>query len=725
MFELLAAIQSADPPSLVLWSLLVFTGAMYPLGFMLGAPCSACCGCEECSQGTLPETVTVTFDGLQDETQGPYLIDLSFEACFGSGASGLATAPGGDPVDNKGPISAVSITNGGGGYAKLGRVAPTVSVDGGSGEGATFTPSLASSSDGCGVPEWTISSVSVDGGEGYVDGEQLVVSVADGDTEEEAAVVVVNTTRAEPELTATTSPGSGAAFTVAMTQNLGSPETWGVSGVSVTAGGSGYSDQSALTFEGGPYTKVDSEANAYIYTVRSEPTLSASVDGTGSGANLSLTLTQNTGYNGRDYWEVTAVTIVDGGSAYSEYDEVVVSIVDGTSNPPVLFSGYVSSVDEGGEITGITINYGGQYYKDTGVVDVVEVLYGGVYYDDDGVPISVTVTDGGKYYREDEEAEPYVADVTVVISQTDPSFGDGAEITAEVDENPSSPTFGEIVALTIVDGGDNYLAWQWRNTKCCGDYYNGMSVVLKRTPAIGEEQGNKCVYEHRMCGVGNMYSGVGLVRLLYRGPSLPPLLYLVSEQYVGNEGFPSGICNTTFTATANVENCSTLLPDGESQLDFTATGTATASVVAGGNYDPFFRNPGGKISCHVCCRGEELVPDEIEAELTGSIGRDGIYVLSILTAGSPLIYPRWNYVFGLNDDIFARIAPCAVQTHDAWSDDTLGCDQCWKQCRTIVDATEFDWTNCGACIESPVCTPMGSFVYAFPSPMTGATVTFL
>lgn len=43
MLDLLATIVAVDPPSLVAWLVLAFAAGMYPLGLMLGAPCSPCC----------------------------------------------------------------------------------------------------------------------------------------------------------------------------------------------------------------------------------------------------------------------------------------------------------------------------------------------------------------------------------------------------------------------------------------------------------------------------------------------------------------------------------------------------------------------------------------------------------------------------------------------------------------------------------------------------------
>lgn len=50
MLELVAQV---DPMALPVWAVLLLSAAMYPLGFMLGAPCSACCckPCNKCTHG--------------------------------------------------------------------------------------------------------------------------------------------------------------------------------------------------------------------------------------------------------------------------------------------------------------------------------------------------------------------------------------------------------------------------------------------------------------------------------------------------------------------------------------------------------------------------------------------------------------------------------------------------------------------------------------------------
>ena len=54
MLDLFAFVVSVDPPSLLAWLVFTFAAGMYPLGIMLGASCSPCCG--RCSCG-VPEGI--------------------------------------------------------------------------------------------------------------------------------------------------------------------------------------------------------------------------------------------------------------------------------------------------------------------------------------------------------------------------------------------------------------------------------------------------------------------------------------------------------------------------------------------------------------------------------------------------------------------------------------------------------------------------------------------
>jgi len=841
MIELLASVI-AEPMSAPLWGVFLMAAGMYPVGLMLGSSCSPCCGvpCSQCTEGALPETVTVTLDSMPNQTKGPALLTVQINSCYGSGAEFRITTPGGDPETDAGPITLVEVTNGGSGYAKVARVEPVLTITG-SGEGAMFTPTLEVAYEDCisdvlgktsDVPYWKIASVAVSKGTNYQDGEELVVTVAEGDVEQFAASLILRTTRTEPDLTATVDGGEGAEFSIAYEEvPFYTPTLWGVDEVTVTSGGTGYVDGTVVEFELGERDVEAFPASAVIRNVREEPNLTiafgfasigtgaqltpvmeqvadfsgldvwrvASVtiddggteytdyeqlifttddterepayaeimvrndeptitvepqlsDGSsGSGATLTATLSQTTDENGKDVWEIASVSVGDAGQDYIATDNVRVTVTEGRELVPAGFelvlgeNGEILSVTvtEGGQhaivgvIDSVTVYDGGEYFRDTGVVSSVEVFDPGGYYQDDGIPVSVEVALPGQYYGEDPDGEPYVSDIALELFQVAPSGGSGAELEAVVELDTGSADFGKIVGVNVVEGGDGYLAWEWRNSLCCGDYYDGMPVVLKR---MNYGDGDPCVYQHRFCGVGNLRRRAGLLRLQYRGPSSPPLLSVESEIPDSSE-VVSSVCNTTFTADRNITDCSEW-----GELNFAATNGATATVESGGDYDVTFRNPGGS-SCDICCKGEEPMPDEIEVTVTDTRGTghdySGTYSLNrtSLALGVLLGGNGWFANFFVDFGIPAirievLLNSCSSQGPVNFDPEDFTfsgggiCDDCHKKCRvtsklTISDAGQLDTGStfvdqtqcadeggyevdpCSTCEETPICDPSG------------------
>lgn len=714
MLEFLA---NVDPMSLPLWAVLLFAAGMYPVGMFL--PCSSCCGCASCITGKLPDTLTVTFDGLPEQVPGPDLCTLTFSSCYGYGAAGKVTSPGGDPVADKGPITAVALTNGGSGYAKLGRVEPTVTASGGSGTGATLTVTLAEDADECGIPFWKVDSVSVADGTGYADGDPVTFAIAEGDAEASAASATIHTTRKEPTLSASAPLGSGAAFTLSYTKNAGPPETWTISSVSVTSGGTGYHGGDSLTISLDTDDVEQDAAYAQIVTSRSEPTLSAGVSSeTGSGATLSVSL--STTYDpGGDAWAVSSLGIEDGGSGYAIDDAVSISVDDGEQAPYEAAYAYVSSVDENGAITGIEIGYGGVYYKDDGIITSVTLYYGGAYYKDDGIPVSVSVDGGGVYYREDSTEPPYVAEVTVGVYQQGPTAGTaaGAVITATVGSDPNNPaTFGKITALTIEDGGNNYLAYEW--LQVCSGFYNGLTVVLTRNnPNFIDAPNKKCLFSHLMCGNGSLFSlinGSLWVVVEYRGPELPPKVYLPWLLSTSSDSVPEQF---VFIGTENVTDCGDW---GTLVAEHAATG-ATATIEIGGDYDATYKNPG--FACHLCCRGDEVIPQEIEVTVADArpgtiVDASGIYVLQ---GSAPLSAIVWG-TLDIPSLISLSVTITSCQPRfDAVND----CGECNSLCylsvlglvyfidensvlqAQSVTSSGYPFNDCSECEAVPLCSPVG------------------
>lgn len=649
MIEFLAA----DPLSLPLWSVLAFSLGFYPLGLILGGECGRCCTCTVCTTGLLPSSLTVTLSNMPEQTPSDYLCIVGVGGCIGTGAVGRVTGPGGDPATDAGPIEGVEVTNPGSGYAKMARVQPTVTTDI---EGLSVTLEveyeLCVNGDGTPfVPYWRVSDVTIDEPTGgYTNGQQVTFLIADGDTERHAATAILNTVLSEPTLTATAPGGTGASLTTNVVTTVGN--RWRIDSIDVASAGTGYTNGDPITITLDEGDVEDQAAYAVLYTRREEPTLEATVGAPGTGAELSVTLTEQTdAITGQPYWEVSAIDVVNGGTGYAQDQAVLIESGDHT----VVFSLIASiNVDQNGVIQSVTVSYGGVYFVDTTEIDSVMVFSGGLYYHDDGESSSVTLTYGGEYYREDPEGEPYVSAGTIVINQTPPSNGTGAVLEAVIDDDPISATFGQVTAINVVDAGDDYLAWKWLNSKCCASHYDGKTFVLKQMQdsdydvfvGTGDRKDRpNCHYEHRFCGVGNLASRSGLLEVIWLGPTVPPLVRLSSETLDGSadvSGSISALCNFVASPESFVNDC------GEMSFVAVAPGGQTATVSAGGEYDALFLNPSGNEeaegdstfvrSCFICCKGEEDLPEEITVTLTGAaIGGayDGDYVLSLTASGCP------------------------------------------------------------------------------------------
>jgi hypothetical protein len=252
-------------------------------------------------------------------------------------------------------------------------------------------------------------------------------------------------------------------------------------------------------------------------------------------------------------------------------------------------------------------------------------------------------------------------------------------------------------------------------TQCCGDYYNGLSVVVKR---LNYGSGNACRYSHRLCGVGNIRGNVGQIEVVYNGPTTPPTVVLTSE--LANTADPvSSACNAVFTASGNVTNCSDW-----SGVSFSASGGATATVSAGGEYDPLFRNPGG-LSCFICCKGDEEVPTEIEVQLLDKrqnppVSLSGTYVMNgSIRASGPTSDRLVTLVYsGGAPQAVVTIAfiPCSLQSPTSFLPYADGCDYCHSRCRIVgginlgaggTEAYYSDWSVCGGCEQTPLCVTGG------------------
>ena len=561
MLDLLAAIVSADPPSLLAWLILAFAAGMYPIGIMLGSTCSPCCAspcsgpcaknedcppgcqcvggqcggslpCVDCKGESLPDTVTVSVSNWPaDRVQGGSLAFLNFESDFGSGAAGKVTAPG----DNPGPVSAVELTSGGEGYARIivERLEPTVTASAG------------------GTQQFTVSLEKV--GEG-----------------EEAV--------------------------------------WEVSGLALNGEGTTTSNNITFTVQGSGVAV--SNAAARIVRAAGAPSITLSVtSASGGGAELVAVLYQGqSNCDGSPIWAFNDIAINNAGGGYAVGDQVVFTLNDGTA----LHCGFgthvpfvVKTVGSGGAIVAFEL--------DTDDKDIID-YYFAEYVGPANGPIEYLALDSPGAYYLPGQTTVEVATVTVTVNQRGVAGASGAVITPTINTNQQSPTFGQIVSLAITNGGTGYLAWEWVEI-CCGPYWNGKSVVLRRPS--GSQGGfgalNPCLYRHTRTNKGcsatiELEYSPGSVRVMVRDPAGFTPIGAPGEGGVNNSGYASAGCFEEIWKTPGPgEDCV--------GLSFSATSPRgiTLTVAPGGNYTPEIATPTNVR--HVCCPDGGFAPLELEVRV--------------------------------------------------------------------------------------------------------------
>lgn len=154
-------------------------------------------------------------------------------------------------------ITNVTVTDSGSGYAVeiMERVEPDISlaISTTAGTGATITATLEEGTDWNGDKVWSVDSLSItNGGTGYGPDDYVSVSPASGSLGW-GAWASITIDRAEPAaLTATAPGGSGAVLAPVLTKGTDyyGQDYWTVASVTVTNGGSGYTDGDPITFSG-------------------------------------------------------------------------------------------------------------------------------------------------------------------------------------------------------------------------------------------------------------------------------------------------------------------------------------------------------------------------------------------------------------------------------------------------------------------------------------------
>lgn len=194
-----------------------------------------------------------------------YLVSLNASCCFGSSTIAIVrtvNATATDSDSGTGPIDTFDLLPNGG-FAKLGRMQPSVNVSAAS-TNVTFTLSYSESTQApCGLPVWSVSGATAAGDTTYWTPQTLSVTPGLDVTQEYPAAMSLST-----------------------------------AGVSITSGGVYYKESTAAT----PYT-----ATVSINVAQESPS---------AGSGATLTPVVNTTPGSTAFGQVTSITIDNAGTSY-------------------------------------------------------------------------------------------------------------------------------------------------------------------------------------------------------------------------------------------------------------------------------------------------------------------------------------------------------------------------------------------------------------------------
>lgn len=475
--------------------------------------------------------------------------------------------------------------------------------------------------------------------------------------------------RVEPTLTISGGSGTGADLDVVLDEVFDEfcelVPTYHIESVTVNDGGSGYVYGESLTVTKDTEDTELQGAALTLFTTISAPTITATIASSGgSGATVSVAVEESPDNFNR--WRVASVTITNGGTGYAVGDALEFS-VDAA----------------GGDIVDIPAYFEVASVNGSGAVQSVSTVDRGLYYNDDGVIASVSVGNAGSYFRDDASAPAIVFPVTVTATQYLPSAGTGGTLSATVDDDPASPTFGKVTGFSV-SGGSGYLAYEMVPGDCAKDYWDGRVYVMKR---LGS--GTCCGYSVDLCNVEDGYRILGAQ---YYGPNEPPKVGLLGAWEL--------------VSTTNVTNCT--------GFSFTAVDEdgRTAVVTPGGE-----REPRECIVCNNCCRNLETAPCEIEAE----VYPDDDVANAVTVVFSKNADREWGCELASDGPwVFLSIRECNYAPQDAEN-----CLHCWKKCETtafVIYGPPFNvgctltfsaspCQNCEDTVETPICAPQsGTYV---------------
>lgn len=309
----------------------------------------------------------------------------------------------------------------------------------------------------------------------------------------------------EPTATAdsTTPLGSGAVFSVVWEQFQSSttPPAWKVAAITAQ-GGSGYIDGDEIEITLGEGS-CGSGFSGYIIANRTEPSISISLPGTGTGGDVSFTLLEESPACFSQFG-VVDVVVAQGGTGYKDGDQITASVSGGgeeveaavlnavvnrtipqvtaSAGSATLEVNLEQALDFSGkpywQVASVSVLSGGgggvsdgqqvvfsvvadvviaspfafAQVDEAGVVTGVEMNSGGVMYNDTGPIVDATISSSGYYCGASEGSSP-----TISLSVAS-AGGAGASLTAVTSTQRTVACYKtyKFETLTVVAAGDGY-----------------------------------------------------------------------------------------------------------------------------------------------------------------------------------------------------------------------------------------------------------------------------
>lgn len=183
----------------------------------------------------------------------------------------------------------------------------------------------------------------------------------------------------------------------------------------------------------------------------------------------------------------------------------------------------------------------------------------------------------GQYCKEDASLSPYVTGYGVVIKQSYPSQGSGAQVKVTIDQDTKSETFGQVTKVEIENGGSGYTILG--SSRIC--HYSG--VCSHRTAA------NATVPDGGWNGDGDWgpFRGSTDIPLGFLGGSVASLDAKTDR---GRSCLPA-TCGGTYAISSYLGSiggvdCDIAATGGLENVDGQFDGNATLQIAPGGIYNP-------------------------------------------------------------------------------------------------------------------------------------------